>query len=92
LERSPIITSKWGKAVAHLAAESRSLPPGFKDWDLMDEEGWTVAHEAAQSGDLPPDFDQWMLTDNCGYTVADVAHENDNLPENLFYLLSAKNQ
>lgn len=57
-----------------------SLPPGFDQWDLADEDGWTVAHEAAQYGHLPPGFDQWGLANKDGWTVAHVAALFDRVP------------
>ena len=62
-------------SVAHAAAVKGFLPKGFKDWNILDEEGATVAHTAAMHGTLPPRFDEWDLRDTSGWLVFEIAEE-----------------
>jgi hypothetical protein len=59
--------------IAEMAMDG-TLPPGFDDWELADDSGWTVAHAAALHGALPPGFDKWDLVDKNGVSVREV-HE-----------------
>jgi hypothetical protein len=61
-------------------AREGTLPDGFDQWELADEDGTTVAHVVARYGRLPVGFDGWELADNNGTTVAHVAAMVGNLP------------
>jgi hypothetical protein len=61
-------------------AREGTLPNGFDQWDLADNDGRTVAHHAAWHGHLLVEFDRWGLANNVGWTVAHVAAWNGHLP------------
>ena len=61
-------------------AREGTLPEGFDQWHLADEDGWTVAHVAAGWRHLPKDFNQWELADKDGWTVAHEVAAHGYLP------------
>lgn len=82
-----------GTTPAHIAAKYGSLPEGFSDWALEDEECTSVAHVAAEWGELPDDFDQWDIGAKTGASVAHWAAEHGTIPKNfpkeLWYMKDA---
>ncbi len=69
-----------GTTPAHIAAKYGSLPEGFNDWDLEDDEGTPVAHVAAEWGELPNTFDRWSIGADSGTSAAHVAAEHGTIP------------
>jgi hypothetical protein len=57
---------------AHTLLVVGKLPVEFKQWGLVNKNGWTIAHQAAFGGRLPVEFKQWDMANTNGWTVAHV--------------------
>jgi len=68
------LADKFGRTLAHEAAEQDALPDDFSQWHLADKDGRTVAHVAAENETLPYDVPREVLEleDGNGDLVEDL--------------------